>query len=93
MRGFGTWLWNLLIWLDQGLNAMFGWALNLVLRPTVARFGSPDETLSSVLGKNVRAGACTGCQWICKLLNSVDPDHCTKSIEPDEGDNKTIKEF
>ena len=45
-------LWNLLIGLDQLANALLAPALNAVLRPTAARFGHPDETLSSVLGKN-----------------------------------------
>ena len=50
-----TYLWNLLIALDQLANALLAPALNAVLRPTAARFGHPDETLSSVLGKNVEA--------------------------------------
>lgn len=77
-------LWNLLVALDQGVNAAAGPVLNVVLRP-VAPFGVPDETLSSVFGKNVQAGACRGCRWICRILNRLDPDHCNKSIEPDEG--------
>ena len=52
-----TYLWNLLIALDQLANALLAPAPNAVLRPTAARFGHPDETLSSVLGKNVGAGA------------------------------------
>ena len=52
-----AYLWNLLVALDQLANALLAPVLNVALRPTVARFGHPDETLSSVLGKNVEAGA------------------------------------
>jgi len=78
------WLWNVLIWIDQGANVVFAPMLNLALRPA-ARFGDPDETLSSVFGKNVRTGACVGCRVMCWFLNRIDPEHCNKSIEPNAG--------
>ncbi len=77
--------WNLLIALDQLANVFFGPLLNLLLRPKAAQFGDPDETLSSVFGKNVRAGECRGCRLVCRLLNRIDPGHCQASIEEDEG--------
>ncbi|MBI2382348.1 MAG: hypothetical protein HYV16_16460 [Gammaproteobacteria bacterium] len=77
--------WNCLIALDQFINVLAGPLLNLALKP-VSRFGDPDETLSSVFGKNVRAGHCRTCRWLCRLLNRADPNHCHQSIEPDEGD-------
>lgn len=80
-----TYLWNLLLLVDQGVNTVAGPLLNLALRPKAARFGDPDETLSSVLGKNVQAGECRGCKQICRLLNWIDPGHCQTSIESDEG--------
>lgn len=79
------WLWNALISLDQLANVLLAPLLNLLLRPRY-RFGFPDETLSSVLGKNSRAGSCRFCRWVCRLLNRVDPAHCDKNIESDEGD-------
>lgn len=82
-----AYLWNLLIALDQLANVLLSPLLNLILRPSAARFGDPDETLSSVLGKNVEAGACIGCHWVCRLLHLADPWHCQKSIERDEGMN------
>ena len=39
-----TYLWNLLVALDQIANARLAPALNATLRPTVARFWHPDET-------------------------------------------------
>lgn len=85
MAGLKRWFWNVLVWIDQGVNVVFGWLLNVALRPHYT-FGYPDETLSSVFGKNVRTGSCRFCGWICRLLDAVDPNHCSKSIESDEGD-------
>lgn len=82
-----TYLWNLLVALYQFANALLSPLLNLILRPTATRFGDPDETLSSVLGKNVEAGACVGCRLICRLLHWFDPGHCERSIKRDEGWN------
>ena len=77
-----TWFWNILISIDQFVNVLIGPLLNLLLNPAY-RFGYPDETLSSVFGKN--RAQCKTCYWICRALHLIDPDHCNKSIEPDEG--------
>ncbi len=61
---------NVLIALDQLANA--------VLR------GDPDETLSSAAGKARNAGRRWGCV-LCRVLDWIDPDHCNKAIEHDEG--------
>lgn len=55
---------------DQMLNAAFG--------------GSEDETISSRAGKGARAGIRHWC-LLCRLLDWLDPGHCQKSIEADEG--------
>lgn len=78
-------LWNILIWLDQGVNVLLGWLLNWVFRTKTHRFGDPDETLSSVFGKNILAGECVGCKLVCRILNWFEPNHCILSIEQDEG--------
>lgn len=72
-----------LIGVDQLVNATVGPVLNKVLASN--RFGFPDETLSSVFGKEVKDGRCRGCYWICRGLHLLDPNHCNKSIEYDEG--------
>ncbi len=77
--------WNLLLIIDQAVNTVFGPVLNFILKPTIARFGDPSETLSSVFGKNIAQGQCTGCKFICKILNWFQPNHCIDSIEPNEG--------
>ena len=70
-------VWNVLIWIDQGVNVVFAPVLNVVFKP--AKFGDPDETLSSVFGKY--SSQCAWCSRICKLLNLVDKNHCENSIE------------
>lgn len=55
---------------DQTLNAAIG--------------GSEDETISSRAGKGARRGVWRYC-LLCRLLDLVDPGHCERSIEPDEG--------
>lgn len=52
-------IWNILIWIDQGFNTIPGPLLNIFIR-SAHKFGNPDETLSSVFGKNVREGKCFG---------------------------------
>ena len=76
-------LWNILIWIDQGFNVILSPILNIFIS-NEHDFGNPDETLSSVMGKQIRLGRCKGCKLICKLLHWFDPDHCNKSIEDDE---------
>lgn len=80
----GAWLWKILISLDQLANTMAGPLLNWLVHPAYL-FGFPDETLSSVFGKNVRVGRCRGCRWLCLLLNRLERKHCEKAIEVDEG--------
>lgn len=60
---------NILISVDQFFNTLFG--------------GDPDETISSRLGKKTEN--CLFCKIVCLLLNKIDPGHCEKSIEKDEG--------
>lgn len=61
--------WNLLISVDQMLNALLA--------------GDPDETLSSRMGK--RVATCAVCKTLCDFLDRIDYRHCQKSIELDEG--------
>jgi hypothetical protein len=70
-------VWNVLIGLDQFCNAILG--------------GDPDETMSSRMGKNVAKHDCPFCNFMCKLLNLIQKDHCRKSIEQDEGKDQIFK--
>ena len=76
-KKLSRYFWNILIWLDQGANTLIG--------------GDPDETLSSRMGKHIQKNRCLLCKWICKILHMIDPNHCAKSIEADEGANEVIK--
>ena len=73
MMWIKQYIFNILIWLDQGLNVFAG--------------GDPDETVSSRCGKRlIRSGKqCKFCFYLCKYLDKVDPRHCKDSIEWDEG--------
>ena len=62
--------WTIAVAHDQLANAAFG--------------GDEDETLSSRAGKAAREGKRWACV-LCRLLDRLDPNHCEKSIEPDEG--------
>lgn len=80
----GRYFWNILIWIDQGVNVILAPLLNILFAVADnSKFGDPDETLSSVLGKN--APSCKACKFMCKFLAMLDEKHCKKSIEMDEG--------
>lgn len=63
--------WRVAVSNDQTANAATG--------------GSEDETISSRAAKAARAGRRWGCV-LCRLLDAIDPGHCERNIEPDEGD-------
>lgn len=71
-------IWNVLISIDQLIN-------------TVVFFGDPDETMSSRMGKHLAKHDCPFCNFMCKLLNYIQKDHCVKSIEADEGKDNVFK--
>lgn len=62
--------WTIAVAHDQLANAAFG--------------GHEDETISSRAGKAARKGKRWACA-LCRLLDRLDPNHCEKSIEADEG--------
>lgn len=77
-----SYLFNVIIWIDQGVNVIFSPLLNLMVDKQGARFGDPDETLSSVMGKNSKRKTCKVCNWICRnILHPIDRNHCENSIE------------
>lgn len=72
--------------LDQLGNVICADLLTLtMIKDGGDRFGNPDETISSVLGKNKRGKTLTWCGWILSaILDAIDPNHVIKSIEDDE---------
>ena len=59
------WFWNILIAIDQLLNAAFG--------------GNPDECLSSRWGKSQDTNKFS--KMACNILDKIDKDHCANNIE------------
>jgi len=81
-----SYLWRLLLSFDQFLNVLLSPLLNLILpKESTSKFGNEDETISSVLGKNIKI--CRVCKMVCKLLALFQNKHCINSIESDEGKN------
>ncbi|MEM5405811.1 hypothetical protein [Paraburkholderia unamae] len=72
MSKLGQYLWNWVVWIDEGANVLRG--------------GDPHETVSSVMGKALQKGpAARGYRIscvLCKFLDLFQQDHCIKSIIP-----------
>lgn len=60
---------NILVWVDQGINVIFFG-------------GSPDETISSRIGRNQQYAIC---RFAKKVLDGIlGKGHCENAIEPEE---------
>lgn len=70
MNYLKRYLWNILVWFDQGTNTFLG--------------GDPDETVSSRAAKAAARGRRWGC-CLCKFLDLFEKGHCAKTVELDEG--------
>lgn len=42
--------------------------------------GSPNETISSRMGRLIQKDKCKLCKLTCKILDIFDKDHCKKAI-------------
>ena len=75
--------------IDQEGNVLVAPLWNLLfLKRGAYPFGNPDETISSVLGKNKLINAKTKpLEALSNTLDAIDPNHVTKSIDHTE-DNK-----
>jgi len=60
---------NILVWIDQGLNV-------------VLFAGSPDETISSRIGRNQHIAICRFAQRVVDAV--FGRNHCAENIEPEE---------
>ena len=70
--------------IDKFGNREFRTSLNktLIHENSPFQFGNEIETISSVLGKNQRFGHLTKFgKIICKILDTIDKNHCEKSIQ------------
>ena len=78
LNGVGKYIVNILITIDQLFNGLF--------------LGDPDETISSRLGKMIRSNEqFFFTRLVADFLSGLDPNHCEKSIEEDEGDNAVVE--
>lgn len=62
-------LLNIMVWIDQGIN-------------TVLFAGSPDETISSRIGRNQHLRICRFAKRVVDWV--FGPGHCERSVEPEE---------
>jgi len=86
-RNTKLWFLNLAISKDQYGNVLGMYLFNdlLIIKQAKHRFGHPDETISSVLGKNKRENTLTKLGAILSnVLDFLDHNHSIKSIEEDE---------
>jgi hypothetical protein len=70
--------------IDKFGNREFRTSLNatLINENSPFNFGNMEETISSVLGKNQRFGHLTKFgKIICLILDTIDKNHCEKSIQ------------
>lgn len=87
LRRLGRYFYQMAYGIDQLGNVTCQYMFNAALITRQGyRFGVPDETVSSVLGKNYRKGTLTWCGKILeRILHFLDTDHSVKAIEHDEG--------
>lgn len=81
---YGKYYLDMAISNDQNGNVVGQYVFNLVLitKDSNALFGNPDETISSVLGKNKKANTLTwlGCK-IADILDRIEKNHVEKAID------------
>lgn len=80
---FNAYFMRIAVSLDQFGNTICKFLFDfLFMKKGGYRFGNPDETISSVLGKNYVNKTCTifG-KFFCWLLGKLDKNHVEKSID------------
>ena len=82
-KALDKYLFNCAIATDQHANTYLAKLFNdIMIKPGGHKFGNPDETISSVLGKNLQKN---NLSFIGKCLNfildQIDSNHSIKSIE------------
>lgn len=83
LKDIPQYLYNILIGIDQLANAVCYALFNrcLITAKATSKFGNPDETISSVLGKNKDAGTLTWCGIaLCWLLDVIQKNHVENAI-------------
>ena len=65
MNSLLRYAYNLLSVSDRVVNTILG--------------GDPRQTLSSRMGRNVEAGRCPFCGWVCRRLDVLQLGHCASA--------------
>jgi len=84
MEYLNDYYWKIAYSLDQLGNVVMSKLFNAIFITSYSEhlFGNPDETISSVLGKNYKFGTLTIFGMaLNNLLNKIDKNHTIKSIE------------
>lgn len=91
----GKYLFKIAYSIDQLGNVVCSELFNITLikyKKDSYKFGNPDETISSVLGKNKQRNTLTKTgKLLSRFLNFLDKNHVIKSIEEDQTDEETLK--
>ena len=82
-KSLDKYLFNCAIAADQHANTFLAKLFNdIMIKPGGAKFGNPDETISSVLGKNkLKNKLSLVGKGLDLLLNLIDNNHSIKSID------------
>jgi hypothetical protein len=82
-KSLDKYLFNCAIAADQHANTFLAKLFNdIMIQVGGHQFGNPDETISSVLGKNVKSKKLSYIGKVLNfILNQIDKDHSIKSIE------------
>lgn len=88
MNILNSWMRDIAIGNDQLMNVVCRFFLDdtMLMKESRHAYGKPDETISSVYGKNARDKTLTkfGWFWSKDFLDRLEKDHSIKSIEDDE---------
>jgi len=81
--GVGAYFLEIAISIDQLGNVIMQHFLNLIwIQKGGYKFGNRDETISSVIGKNLKKNTLTNFgKFLSKILDSLDPNHSLNSID------------
>lgn len=83
LSGLGSFFLEIALSIDQLGNVVMQHLLNLLwIKKNGYKFGNPDETVSSVIGKNLKNKSLSSFgQVISNILDKIDPNHSLNSID------------
>jgi len=83
VSGLGDYFLEIAISIDQLGNVVMQHLLNLLwVKKNGYKFGNRDETISSVIGKNLKNKSLTSFgKIISNILDKIDPNHSLNSID------------